>query len=147
MGSNLVQGDYFVLGKPVKPRRRAAVILAAAVFAALAFIPTAAFAEKGGNGKGIGHQQTADPACSVSPSTVSVGGTFTISASGLPANAALNVDELYPSFVRIWGAGSDGSGQVSVTDTAMEAGNVSVMIVDVSGDRSAVVSSCSFQVT
>ncbi len=58
MGTNYVQGDYFVLGKG-RPRRWPAVIVAAGLVAGLAFLPTAALADKGGKGNGKGNTATA----------------------------------------------------------------------------------------
>jgi hypothetical protein len=83
MGSNFVQGDYFVLGKPGKPRRLPAVILTAALLAGLVFIPSVARAGKGGNGKGNGVTAgTATSSIALNESSyVGLGGTVTFSAS------------------------------------------------------------------
>jgi hypothetical protein len=101
----------------------------------------------GGGSTGGGGHHSSDPPCSVSPSSMAVGDSYTVSVSGIGANLALNVDVQYPATLQIFGVGSDGSGTLSLTLTALQTGSPSVSIYDVSGSKTALVSTCSFTVT
>ena len=124
------------------------VIVSAVTVCLLAIAPGAALA------KGGGHVQSTTSACSVSPGSVAVGGSFTVTASGLPANHLLNLNELYPSFTRTLIMGS-GNGSVSATDSTLQdwgtatgqAFTVKLQINDVTGKRPVTLETCSLSVT
>ena len=101
----------------------------------------------GGGSTGGGGHHSSDPPCTASPSSMVVGDSYTVSVNGIGANLALNVDVQYPATLQIFGVGSDGSGALSLTLTALQIGSPSVSIYDVSGNKPVLVSTCSFTVT
>jgi hypothetical protein len=145
MAGNFVQGDYFVLGKPGKPRRWPAVILAAALLAALVFVPAIAHAAKGGNGHGHGHGNIV-----TAPSVASV------TASPNPADASSRVwldgcgYEVEPvvihivhsvGYTEICGAGMWYTGCFSGYFTASEAGTYTIEVYQSSSGQSTLMAS------
>lgn len=76
MSDYFVQGEYFVMDKPRRSRRWFVVILTAALVAGLAFIPAAALAAKGGNGKGnVGGGSSTLAWVSAAPNPAPAGGS------------------------------------------------------------------------
>ena len=101
---------------------------------------------KGPGGGGGGHHSS-DPPCSVSPSSMHVGDSYTISVGGLASNLPLNVDVSYTGTLQVFAIGSDDAGSLSLTATALQTGSSGVTIYDITRSRPALVSSCSFTVT
>ncbi len=85
-----------------------------------------ALADKGGNGHGGGGgggNQAATATC-VSPSSVSVGDSFVVSASGLPTDSAINFWVTDPSGNTVGTPlGSTPDGLASLTESASSAGS------------------------
>ncbi len=117
--------------------RRMAILL---VVGGLLVVPSQAAIAKGP------HRTSSAPPCTITPSTVAPMGTYTISASGLPATTAINIQVLYSSATQVFGGGTDATGFVSLTTTALGPDSVNVKIYDVSGKRQALLTSCSFTV-
>jgi len=100
-------------------------IASALAIAALA-LAGAALAAPGGNGKGQGQgqgQSSGDPSCSISPNPVAVGGSYVISASGLPTDTTLNLMWTDPNGNTSGIAlGSTASGSYAISESAASAG-------------------------
>jgi hypothetical protein len=111
-----------------------AVIAAMMLTAALALVP-AALAGKSGGGGG-GSTGGTSPKISFSPSTVSVGQQYTISVSGMGANAWVVVGAEFPyPTMTVWCSHyADASGNWSCTYTAAQAGSI-VHQVDTMGNN------------
>jgi hypothetical protein len=78
------------------------------------------------------HASPFDRPCTVTPPTVNVGDTYTITDSGLKEQGTEGtqflIEEFYPSGIRETRVFSDGRGNISATETALEAGSIPVEI-------------------
>jgi hypothetical protein len=106
--------------------RRSGHLVRLAVLVCALLVTTAPAYAAGGNDR---------PTITFNPTAVSVGETYTVSGTGLPANTWVAVEAFY-SHIPTWSAGvlTDSSGDANVTLTATDSGHIRHVLL-VQGDR------------
>jgi hypothetical protein len=103
---------------------------------------TATGASASGGGK------HSDPPCTINPSSASVGQSYTVTASSLPTNTALNLSVTDANGTSVGPLGSTSDGTMMLSESSSVAGTVTYQFLGaIKNNGATVYSSCSLNVS